>query len=302
MILILLRMNMIKIFVALISFLSSSLCAPAIPPDAVLDPAVEPADRVQAIGLGKLRIALPESALEGLAGIRIVRRISDKIVKEGPLSSADSMHPLMSGDYSLALLFANPNNRPPTEMPVGDFAVIKGETTEIRLGALGFHFSEELKKAPVEALIVRESGTGREALRILPHGIDADLFEPKALPPGTYDVALLYRRSETPAILATRLEVAPGKESVLTLDSGFSLVRPARTKVAGWELRPVGGSEPTLAIQRGLDNEEPLWRPFPVPPGLYDLRMRVDGMDEARPVGEGISIEAGQTLRFDTGL
>jgi hypothetical protein len=293
---------MIKIFVALISFLSCSLCAPAIPPDAVLDPAVEPADRVQAIGLGKLRIALPESALEGLAGIRIVRRISDKIVKEGPLSSADSMHPLMSGDYSLALLFANPNNRPPTEMPVGDFAVIKGETTEIRLGALGFHFSEELKKAPVEALIVRESGTGREALRILPHGIDADLFEPKALPPGTYDVALLYRRSETPAILATRLEVAPGKESVLTLDSGFSLVRPARTKVAGWELRPVGGSEPTLAIQRGLDNEEPLWRPFPVPPGVYDLRMRVDGMDEARPVGEGISIEAGQTLRFDTGL
>jgi hypothetical protein len=293
---------MIKIFVALISFLSIPLCAPAIPPDAVLDPAVEPADRVQAIGLGKLRIALPESALEGLAGIRIVRRISDKIVKEGPLSSADSMHPLMSGDYSLALLFANPNNRPPTEMPVGDFAVAKGETTEIRLGALGFHFSEELKKAPVEALIVRESGTGREALRILPHGIDADLFEPKALPPGTYDVALLYRRSETPAILATRLEVAPGKESVLTLDSGFSLVRPARTKVAGWELRPVGGSEPTLAIQRGPDNEEPLWRPFPVPPGLYDLRMRVDGMDEARPVGEGISIEAGQTLRFDTGL
>jgi hypothetical protein len=302
MILISLRMNMIKIFVTLISFVSIPLCAPAIPPEAEQDPTVELAARVQAIGPGEVRIALPETALEGLEGIRIVRLISDKIVKEGPLSSADSMHPLMSGDYSLVLLFANPNNRPPTEMPVGDFAVIKGETTEIRLGALGFHFSEELKKAPVEALIVRESGTGREALRILPHGIDADLFEPKALPPGTYDVALLYRRSETPAILATRLEVAPGKESVLTLDSGFSLVRPARTKVAGWELRPSGGSAPTLTIHRGLDNEEPLWHPFPVPPGTYDFHVLVDGMEEWLPAGEGLSIQPGQTIRFETGL
>jgi hypothetical protein len=57
-----------------------------------------------------------------------------------------------------------------------------------------------------------------------------------------------------------------------------------------------------LDIQRGWDNEEPLWRKFPVPPGTYDLQVRVDGMEEWLPAGEGLVIQPGQTLQFDTGL
>jgi hypothetical protein len=256
----------------------------------------------QATGLGKLRITLPESALKSLAGIRIVRKISDKVVKEGELPAADSTHPLMSGDYALTLLFANPNYQPPTEMPLGDCAVAKGATTEIALGALVFNVAEELKKAPVEAVVVSESGSGRETLRLLRHDNDYYLFKPKALLPGTYDVDLHYYRCEKPTTVATGLAVAAGKETVLTLDAGLQVTRPEGTRVRGWDLRPTGGGEPWLAVRRGTDNDEPLWRPFIARPGSYDLILKVYDMDEDLPVGEGLEIRPGQTIRFDTGL
>ena len=256
----------------------------------------------QATGLGKVRIVLPESALKSLSGFRIVRKISDKVVKEGELPAADSTHPLMSGDYALTLLFANPNYQPPTEMPLGDFAVTKGGTTEIALGALAFNVAEELKAAPVEAVVVSESATGREALRLQKHGNDYYLYKSKALPPGTYDVALDYYRCERPAKVATGLAVAAGQETVLTLDAGIQVARPEGTRVRGWTLRPAGGGAPELVVQRGFDNEEPLWRPFIVRPGTYDLILKVNDMDEDLPVGEGLEIRPGQTVQFDTGL
>lgn len=256
----------------------------------------------QATGLGKVRIALPESALGSLAGFRIVRKLSDKVVKEGELPAADSTHPLMSGDYALALLFANPNYQPPTEVLLGDFTVAKGETAEMGLGALAFNVAEELKKAPVEAIVISESGTGREVLRLLRHDNDYYLFKPKALLPGTYDVAFLYWRGEKPAPVAAGLAVAAGQETVLTLDSGIVVARPAETRVRGWDLVPSGGGEPVLSIRRGSDNEEPLWRPFPVRPGTYDLIVKVSDMDEDLPVGEGIEIPSGVTVKFETGL
>ena len=256
----------------------------------------------QATGLGKVRIVVPESALQSLAGIRIVRKISDKVVKEGELSAADSTHPLMSGEYSLTMLFANPNYQPPTEMKVGDFTIVKGETAEVALGALVFNIAEELKDAPVEAIIVTDSAAGREVLRILPHGNDYYLFKPKALLPGAYDVAFLYRRCEKAAKVATGLAVAAGKETVLTLDSGIIVSRPNETRVRGWDLLPAGGGESVLSVRRGGDNEEPLWRPFPVLPGTYDLQLLVNDMDEDLLAGEGIEIKPGQTVKFDTGL
>jgi hypothetical protein len=198
----------------------------------------------QATGLGKLRIVLPDGALQSLDGFRVVRKISEKVVKEGELPGADSTHPLMSGDYALTLLFANPNYQPPTEMPVGDFAVAKGATTEIALGALAFNVAEELKAAPVEAVVISESATGREALRLLRHDNDYYLFKPKPLLPGTYDVAFLYRRCEKPAVVAEGLAVAAGKETDLTLDPGIQVARPERTRVRGWDLVPAGGGEP----------------------------------------------------------
>jgi hypothetical protein len=256
----------------------------------------------QATGLGKVRIVVPESALQSLKGIRIVRKISDKVVKEGELPAADSTHPLMSGDYSLTVLFANPNYQPPTEMAAGDFTVVKGGTAEIALGALVFNIAAELQDAPVEAIVVTDSAAGTEVLRILPHGNDYYFYKPKALLPGTYDVAFLYRRGEKPTPVAKGLVVTAGNETVLTLDSGIIVARPAETRVRGWDLRPAGGTAPVLAIQRGFDNEEPLWRPFPVAPGTYDLILKVNDMDEDLPAGEGLVIEAGKTVQFDTGL
>ena len=256
----------------------------------------------QATGLGKVRIALPESALQSLSGFRVVRKTDNKTVKEGPFPSADSTHPLISGDYSLTLLFADSSYHPLTEMAAGDFTVMKDETVEILLGGLTFNIAEELKEAPVEAVIMSESGTGREVLRILPNGNDYYLFKPKALLPGTYDVALLYLRCEKPSQVATGLAVAAGKETVLTLDSGIIVSRPNETRVRGWDLLPAGGGAPVLSIRHGGDNEEPLWRPFPVAPGTYDLHLLVNDMDEDLPAGEGIVIEAGKTVQFDTGL
>ncbi len=257
----------------------------------------------QATGLGKLHVTFPESASQALAGFRIVRRISDKPVKEGEFPSADSTHPLMSGEYSLTLLFANPNYQPLSEMAVGEFTVAKGETTEIAFGALVFNLAPELENdATVEAVVIREHGTGRECLRSDYHGNGYYLFKPKALPAGTYDVALVFRRSETPAVVASGLDVAAGQDTVLTLDSGFSVVRPEGTKLTAWQLRPAGEATPLLDIQRGWDNEEPLWRLFPVPPGTYDLQVRVEGMEEWLPAGESLVIQPGQTLQFDTGM
>lgn len=256
----------------------------------------------KAPGLGKVRIAFPERALKSLAGFRIVRKISDKVVKEGEFPSADSTHSLMSGDYALTLLFANLDYQPPTEMSLGDFVVEKGKTAEIVLGDLVFAVAEELTQAPVKAMIVTDSGIGRIVLRTLSHGNEDDLFLPKVLLPGTYDVSLLYRRSETPAKIASGLEVTAGRETVLTLNSGIALVRPAGAAVTGWDLLPAGGGEPVLSVRRGLDNEEPLWRPFLVPPGTYDLQVQVAGRDDALLVGEGIAIKPGQPVKFDLGL
>ena len=256
----------------------------------------------QATGLGKVHIVVPESALQSLKGIRIVRKISDKVVKEGELPGADSTHPLMSGDYALTMLFANPNYQPPTEMPAGDFTVVKGGTAEIALGDLAFNIAEELKTAPVEEIVITDGAAGGEVLRILPHGNDYYLFKPKALLPGTYDVSFLYRRCDKPTPVAKGLAIAAGKETVLTLDSGIIVTRPGGTRVRGWDLRPTGAAEPALAIRRGFDNEEPLWRPFPVAPGTYDLILKVNDMDEDLPAGEGIEIKPGVTVKFETGL
>jgi len=100
----------------------------------------------KATGLGKVRIMFPESALKSLAGFKIIRKSDGKVLKESEFSDDDSTHPLMSGDYSLVLLFANANYKPPTEMPVGDFTVVKGEVAQVKFGSLLFNIADELTK------------------------------------------------------------------------------------------------------------------------------------------------------------
>lgn len=256
----------------------------------------------KASGLGKLRITLPESALKALSGFRVTRKSDGKQIKEGEFPSADSTHPLMSGDYSLTLLFANPNYKPPTEVALTDFTVNKGELAEVALGCLVFNKSDELNDLSVSAVIVSESGTGREVLKVEPHGNDYYLFKPKALPAGKYDVSFLYYRSPAPAKVAEGVEVTAGREAYVTLDSGIVLVKPAETSVTGWDLIRAGETAPMLSVRRGWDNQEPLWRQFAVPPGTYDLHVLVKDMDEPLPAGEGIEIKQGEITRFETGL
>ncbi len=256
----------------------------------------------KATGLGKLRITMPESALKALAGYRVTRKPDGKTVKEAEFAGADSTHPLMSGDYALTLRFANPNYKPPTEVALADFTIAKGEVAEIVLGALVFNIAEELNDLSVSAVIVSEAGTGREVLKSEKHGNDYYLFKPKALPAGTYDVSFLYYRSPAAARVASGVAVEAGKEAYVTLDSGFAVVKPPESAVQGWDLVPAGAAEPALSVRRGHDNQEPLWRQFIVPPGTYDLRVLLTGMDEPLVLGEGIEVKKGETVRFNTGL
>jgi hypothetical protein len=182
------------------------------------------------------------------------------------------------------------------------FTVEKGSTTTLELGALVFNVAEELKQAPIEAILIAPSGSGSEVLRIEPHGNDYYLLRPKVLPPGTYSVAFLYRRSETPATLAEALEILPGQETYLTLDTGIQVIKPRDTALSGWDLADAATGRTVLSVRRGWDNEEPLWRTFPVFPGRYSLNAWVKGMDEPLPVADDLAISAGQTLRFDMGL
>jgi hypothetical protein len=121
---------------------------------------------------------------------------------------------------------------------------------------------------------VTDRASGGETLRILPHGNDYYLFKPKALLPGTYDVASstagARRRRDR---LRTGYRRGPGNGR--DARAGIVVVRPRETRVRGWDLVPTGGGAPALSIRRGFDNEEPLWRPFPVAPGTYDLILKV---------------------------
>ena len=55
-------------------------------------------------------------------------------------------------------------------------------------------------------------------------------------------------------------------------------------------------------MRRGWDNDEPLWRRFIVPPGAYDIHIRLKGMSDPLPAGEAVEIGPGETLRFNTGM
>ncbi len=253
-------------------------------------------------GLGKLRLQMPESALKSLAGIRVARKSDGKTVKEGEIKTADSIHPLMSGEYSLTLRFANPNYQPPTEVPLTEFTIAAGETSPVVLGDLVFNVADELIDLSVSAVIISESGTGRQVLESKPMGNDYYLFKPKALPAGTYDVAILYYRSPRPTVVGKGIEVKDGEEAYLTLDSGLFLQKPETSDIEGWDLYVNETTNVVLSVRRGRDNDEPLWRKFIVPPGVYDLELQVRGMSEPLAAGDNLEIKKGETLSFNTGL
>ena len=252
--------------------------------------------------LGKLQITVPQDALKSLAGFKLIRAKDGKVVKEAELSRADSTHPLLEGAYELELLFANPNYKPADVVPVGRFDVVGGEVTTIAFGGMAFNIADGLEDNNVQAVVVMDTATQTPLLQTTYNGNGYYLFKPKAVLPGTYDVAIQYNRSEMPTVIAQGLQVAAGQLAYITLDSGIQLSKPPDTAVTGWSLMPSGSDQPIIAVTRRWDNQEPLWRRFMVPPGIYDLYVTIKGMDEPLPAGEGIEIKKSETLQFDTGL
>jgi len=251
-------------------------------------------------GLGKLKLGMPESCPISLAGLQITRGEEKSVVKEAELEGAVTFHPLLAGEYDLYLAYANSNYREPTVLTVGPFTIAGGETTNVSLGAIVFNVAEGLVDLNLDGVEVR---AGEESLLLLEaNGNDYYLFKPKPLPAGTYDVFLHYYRSPAPMKYAASVVVEEGKETILTLDCGVVLEEPEVGGVEGWDLLPAGEGEPLLSVRRGWDNDEPLWRRFLVPPGAYDIHIRLKGMSDPLPAGEAVEIGPGETLRFNTGM
>jgi len=254
----------------------------------------------------KLQLILPESSLISLAGLKIKRESDEKNIKEGKITGPDTTHPLLADKYELTLSFKNPGHNPPTDVSIASFEIMGGETTSLLLGAIVFNIAEGLlvdKNVHGVSVIERDTGKTLLTIDMKPMGNSYYFFKPKPVPAGEYDIEVHYVYSTQPTVIATNIVVEDGKESFVTLDSGIVIEKPNGTAVNGWDLIPSGKSEPLLVVRRGsMGREYPLWSLFIVPPGTYDIYIHVSGMDEPLPVGEGIEIQKGQTLKFNTGM
>jgi hypothetical protein len=250
--------------------------------------------------LGKLSLTMPADGLQTVNQVDFVRVSDGKVVRSVKDPKASDIYPLMAGEYELVLCYANPNYRDADRSPGLPFTITGGETDEIILGAMAFDLAGEFSRTPlVGVAIYRPDGTPW-----LVHN-DPDngyyITKTRALPLGTWDLALVYGRVEQPMMLARGLEVGEGKIHTVTLDTGI-MIKPTETAITGWNLVPSGSEEPLLEVRRRFDNDYPLWYQFIVPAGSYDIWMVFSGSDEPLPVGEGVEIRPGELLEFDSGV
>jgi len=248
--------------------------------------------------LGKLKITMPESALKSQGEIKIVRKKDNKVIKKAE-PKAEGTHPLLAGEYEVILQFNNTNYKPASEASLGQFEVKGGEVTEIPLGAMVLNKAKDLGDATV-AIAVMPSGSDTPFVRNDAGGNDYYIWKAKPLPAGTYDLALVYGRSPELFRVIKGIQIEAGKETVVTLDSGIQL-KP-KPEIVSWQLTPSGQEKYILKVNRRWDNDWPLWKAFPVTPGIYDLAVFTKGMDEPLPAGEGIEIKKGEVVLFDPGL
>lgn len=251
-------------------------------------------------GLGKLHITMPKDTAISLADIKIIRPKDNKVVKKAK-SAADATHPLISGPYKIVLGFANTNYKPTTDVEIGQVTVNPGETTELKLGGIYPNLAKGLNEA-VAAVEIRRSGASEPMLLLEPNGNDYYLFKPKPLPAGKYDFYVRNGRSPGSVLLAKDVEVSEGEMAAVDLDSAIKLKVPGSVKVMGWDLVNSGTEDVYAQIRRRWDNDWPIFKKVLVKPGIYDVMILVDGMDEPLTAGQGVKIEKGQTLEFDTGM
>jgi hypothetical protein len=249
--------------------------------------------------LGKLHLTMPTVGLETLCAVDLVRVKDGKVVRQVEGPKADDLYPLLAGEYELVLSYCNPNYRPADRSPGLPFTITGGETTELALGAIAFNQAAEFDKCPVFGVGIYD----QEGEPWLIHN-DGDngyyRLKARAVPAGTWDVAMVYGRVEQPMPLA-RLEVTSGKVATLNLDTGI-VIKPTESGISGWDVVPSGADEPLLKVRRRWDNDFPLWWQFHLPAGTYDIWIAFGEDDEPLPVGEGIEIRQGELLEFDSGV
>ena len=259
--------------------------------------------------LGKLHITMPPETTVSLHVLKLVRKSDGKLIKTIEDPGKDSTHPLLSGEYELIAGFANSNYKPDSEVSFGDWTVEGGETAEVSLGGMALNVADSLKDAPVGAVMVLKADDPEFSL-VLPYtGNDYYFYKTKPLPAGSYQFAVHYKRSylyrktpEDPVVLAEDVRVEEGKVATVTVDSGIVLVKPQDSQVAAWELLATGNGKVVLKVVQASNGDYPLWKPYAVPPGVYDLNCYVEGMEEPLPAAQGLEIKHGELLRLETGL
>ena len=249
--------------------------------------------------LGKLKISMPKDSSKTLSGVRIVRAKDNKKIKE--TQKAEGTHPLLAGKYKVLLLYANTNYKEADQVSIGEYEVVGGETTEINLGALAINIADPLGKVVTGVELMDQDAEKRYLL----HFDDKNgyyMFRNRPLPNGTYSLGFQLGRNEKPSTLYRDIKIEPGKTTVQTVDSGIQLKKAPSADVQAWKLTKAGSDEELFTIARRWDNDWPIWLAMPAPPGTYDLWVKTKGMEDFLPVGEGIEINKGETLSFDTGL
>ncbi len=252
--------------------------------------------------IGKLAITMPEESCTSLAHIKIVKTADGGVAKTVEAPEADGLHPLLAGEYEIVMGFANPNYADPTEVSFGIWTVTGGATTEVQLGAVSFNIAASLAEMPAESVTLAATGNAGPEITLHSHNNSYYLFKEKPVPAGSYTFRIGYALSPEATTVAQDIVVSAGQRATVTIDSGLSLVMPQAGGVEGWDLVPAGGASPILAVRRRWDNDFPLWHRFAIPAGRYDLDVRLKGMEEPLRVADGLSIEAGSLLEFETGL
>ncbi len=251
-------------------------------------------------GLGKLRVTFPAEGRDGLDYIRIIRRKDNKTLKTVARPAAESIHPLIAGEYDVVFGYANSNHRKASEIAPVSVTINGGETTDLKLGTLIFNIADELKKMPAGSVTLRSSD-GRIVLVTPDTGNNFYFFVSKPLPAGSYSFEYFYKTMAAPVVAAKEIKIAAGREAVLTLDSGIKIKKHDQD-MTGFDLIDNATGKPAIQVKRRFDNNYPIWYPFAISPGNYSLFVYLKGMNEPLPVADSIDISSGELLEFDTGL
>lgn len=259
-------------------------------------------------GLGTLKITMPQESLASLNTMKIVRVADRKLVKSIEDPAADSSHPLPAGIYELIGGYANSNYKPDSEMSMGTCRIEGGKTTRMAIGAIAIDITPPLARIPAGAVIITRQGASKHVLTTPETGNTYYFYKTKPLSAGTYSLAVhyqgsyLYRTGKQPVILQSGVVVKPGAISRAAIDTGIQLEKPLSSGVSAWALARPGSNVPVMKIQQASNGDYPLWQPYAIVSGTYDVLLYMNGMNEPLVVKKGLAIPRGSLIKISTGI